>query len=277
MQTKKKCFIGIDVSKDWLDVSLLSVVDSLKEPMITDKFGNTLEGMKMIHKWFKRHRVPFDEHTLVVIENTGVYHRLIWEYCCKSGLPLHIGNAAGIKWSLGITRGKNDVTDSQRLCNYCYRHADELKATPALNSTVLQLKDLMTARSRLIGQINSTKVYLMGLKLANTKEVQLAMEAAHKAALEGMKASLEIIEAKIKQIVNENEAIKSNYKLLLSVPGIGPVTAVYLICCTANFAFKISGKQLACYAGLAPFENTSGSSIKGKKKVHKMANKELKK
>src|SRR5687768_17398133 len=108
MQTKKKCFIGIDVSKDWLDVSLLSVVDSLKEPMITDKFGNTLEGMKMIHKWLKRHRVPFDEHTLVVIENTGVYHRLIWEYCCKSGLPLHIGNAAGIKWSLGITRGKND-------------------------------------------------------------------------------------------------------------------------------------------------------------------------
>ncbi len=61
-----------------------------------------------------------------------------------------------------------------------------------------------------------------------------------------------------------------------SLPGIGPITAVYLLGCTANFAAKPSGKQLACYAGLAPFAHTSGTSIRGKPKVHKMANKELK-
>lgn len=277
MQTKKEFFIGVDVSKSWIDLSLMAVIDGVKQGMISDKFNNDREGFKLVGQWLKNHSVPFNDRTLVVIENTGVYHRLIWEFCTAKGLSLHIGNAAGIKWSLGITRGKNDVTDSQRLCNYCYRHADELKATPALDPAILQLKDLMTARARLITQINSTKVYLRELKLSNSKALQNAMEKAHKAALDGMKKSLDLIEQQIKQIVTEHSAINKNYQLLISVPGIGHVTAIYMICCTTNFASKISGKQLASYAGVVPFENQSGSSIRGRNKVHKMANKTLKK
>ncbi len=78
-------------------------------------------------------------------------------------------------------------------------------------------------------------------------------------------------------MIGQDAAIKKNYDLLLSVPGIGHLTAVYIICCTNNFICKITGKQLASYAGVAPFENTSGTSIKGRTKVHKMANKDLKK
>ena len=61
------------------------------------------------------------------------------------------------------------------------------------------------------------------------------------------------------------------------MPGIGHLTAVYIICCTNNFAGKINGKQLASYAGVVPFDHSSGISIKGKNRVHKMANKDLKK
>ena len=102
------------------------------------------------------------------------------------------------------------------------------------------------------------------------------MEQVHKSALNGMKKSLILIEEQIKEIVGQNAAIKTNYDLLLTVPGVGPITAIYVICCTANFASRISGKQLASYAGVVPFENKSGLSIKGKPRVHKMANKELK-
>jgi transposase len=277
MQTEKKSYIGIDVSKSWIDVSMMIVIDGKKQDIITERFDNTVEGFKLLTQWLKTNDVPFNDNTLVVIENTGVYHRLIWKYCSEKGLSLHIGNAAGIKWSLGITRGKNDTADSQRLCSYCYRHADELKATPVLDPVVLELKDLMTARTRLITQINSTKVYLKELKLSNSKEVQKAIEKAHKAALDGMKKSLALINDQINKIVREHTAINKNYRLLISVPGIGHVTSIYIICCTANFASQISGKQLACYAGVVPFEYSSGSSIKGKNKVHKMANMDLKK
>ena len=277
MQTEKKCFIGIDVSKLWIDLSMMMVTGGIKQDMMTHKFDNNVEGFKLLTQWLKSNDVPFNDNTLVVIENTGVYHRLIWQYCSEKGLSLHIGNAARIKWSLGITRGKDDTADSQRLCSYCYRHADELKATPVLDPVILQLKDLMRARTRLMTQINSTKVYLKELKLSNSKEVQKAIEKAHKAALDGLKKSLALINEQINKIVREHKAINTNYRLLISVPGIGHVTSVYIICCTANFASQISGKQLACYAGVVPFEYSSGSSIKGKNKVHKMANKDLKK
>jgi transposase len=103
------------------------------------------------------------------------------------------------------------------------------------------------------------------------------MEQVYKTAIEGLKKSISAIDILIKKIISADEALKKNYNLLLTIPGIGNVTAVYLVVCTNNFAGNISGKQLACYAGVAPFANTSGISIKGKEKVHKMANKELKK
>src|ERR1700730_2914318 len=68
----------------------------------------------------------------------------------------------------------------------------------------------------------------------------------------------------------------SSIRIMLSVPGIGKITATFIICCTNNFAIKITGKQLSNYAGVVPFQNTSGTSVKGKSRVHFMANKELK-
>src|SRR3954451_1163623 len=277
MKKDVKCYLGMDVSKLWVDITLMRVVDHQKQPAATERFDNTEAGMKALDKWLRKHQAPFDDNSLLVIENTGVYHRLVWQYCSSHGLPLHIGNAAHIKYSFGIARGKNDKLDSQRLCGYARKNAEELKATPALHPALLQLKDLMTARSRLLSQLNSIKQYLSELKLSNTKEVQQLLEQAHTPALEGIKASLKTVVEQIKHLIEQDAAIKHHYELLVSVPGVGHLTAVYIICCTNNFICKITGKQLASYAGVAPFGNSSGTSVKGRNKVHQMANKELKK
>lgn len=277
MKKTTKFYLGMDVSKLWVDIAVLCVLNQVKQPMVTERFDNTTAGMKTMGKWLKKLKVSFDDNSLLVIENTGVYHRLVWEYCSTEGLPLYIGNATHIKWSFGIARGKNDKIDSQRLCSYAIKNADELKTTPVLNPVFLKLKDMMTARSRLLAQKNSMKVYLGELKLTNSKETQLIMEQAHKAAMEGMKESIKSVEKQIQQMIQQDEAISNNYELLISVPGIGHLTAVYIICCTNNFICKITGKELASYAGVAPFGNKSGTSIKGRDKVHKMANKDLKK
>jgi transposase len=277
MKKEVKFYLGMDVSKLWIDIAVMPVIDHQKQSMITERFDNDAAGMKGLDKWLKKQKVSFDENSLLVIENTGVYHRLVWEYCSTKGLPLYIGNAADIKWSFGIARGKNDKIDSQRLCAYAFKNADELKATPILNPVFLKLKDMMTARSRLLAQKNSITVYLGELKLSNSEETQQIIEQAHSAALKGIEESIKIVEKQIHQMIQQDAAIRNNYDLLLSVPGIGHLTAVYIICCTNNFICKITGKQLASYAGVAPFSNTSGTSIQGRDKVHKMANKDLKK
>lgn len=270
-------FIGIDVSKPYFDAALLAVINHKKNDLVCERFDNSAAGIKIFGKWLKKNKVSFDDSSLVLIENTGIYHRLLWSFCTDSNLPIHIGNAAHIKWSFGIARGKNDKIDSIRLCNYAYKESDTLKATPGLDPVLLQLKDLITSRSRLLSQKNSNKTYLKELKQVSDKTIHAVLEKAYKQAINGLVLSIKKLESLITKIIKENPTIKSNYDLLVSVPGIGHLTAAYLICCTNNFISRISGKQLACYAGVVPFNNSSGISIKGKNKVHPMANKDLKK
>jgi transposase len=277
MKVNTKFFIGIDVSKPYFDASLMAVVNHEKQAVETGRFNNDNPGMKAFGKWLTTYKVSLDANTLLVIENTGIYHRLLWSFCSNKNLPIHIGNAAHIKWSFGIARGKNDTIDSIRLCQYAFKECDSLRATPALNAVLMQLKDMMTARTKLLSQFNSIKTYIRELKNVSDKTVQNVLEKAHREALEGMAVSIKNIEVQIKKILAENEALKINYNLLVTVPGIGHLTATYIICCTNNFACKITGKQLACYAGVVPFEYTSGISVKGRNRVHQMANKDLKK
>ena len=274
---KQTCFfLGIDVSKLWFDVSLMPVVNYQKEPMITERFDNTMKGLALLKRWLKEQKVSFDNDTLLVIENTGIYHRLLWKFFSENNIPIHIGNAAHIKKSFGIARGKNDKIDSQRLCSYAYKNDDELKASSALNPAFLNLKDLITSRSRLKTQLGANKAYLKELKNINDKATQKMMENVYKMAINGLQKSIIEIEKQITLVIKSDSAINNNYNLLLSVPAIGPVTATYILCCTNNFANKFSGKQLSCYAGVVPFADRSGSTLNGRNKVHKMANKELK-
>lgn len=276
MKSKTNFFLGIDVSKEWFDIALMKVINYEKQPLCTEKFDNTKRGLLLFRKWLKVHQVSFDSNTLCVIENTGIYHRLIWKFFSDNNIVIHIGNAAHIKKSFGIVRGKNDKIDSERLCSYAFKNADELKAAPRLNPVFINLKDLSTSRTRLKVQLNTNRAYLKELKRINDKRSQQTLEKLYQKAIKGLEESIRDIEKQIVQIVNSDTSISSNYKLLLTVPGIGHITAVYILCCTNNFAAKVSGKQLGCYAGVVPFSQTSGKSVVSRNKVHKMANKELK-
>ena len=222
-------------------------------------------------------KVPLSDETIIVIENTGIYHRLLWQFFSSLNIDLCIENAAQVKWSLGIARGKNDKVDSRRLALYAVRNADRLKPTPALHAAVMPLKDLLAVRNKLIVQTRSFETALKELKQVGTSVADTAaLKKILQPALKGLQQSCKQAEQKIKDVLRQDEAVYKTYKLLNTIPGIGHITAVYLICCSNMFTMCSSGKQLACYAGVVPFDYQSGISIKGKHHVHKMANKELK-
>jgi len=272
----QKSYLGIDVSKLSFDISLIVFNKGRKEPIVTSKFNNDAPGFESFKVWLDEHQVTFDSNSLLVIENTGIYHRLLWNFCSTHLLPIYIGNAANLKWSFGIARGKNDKVDSMRLCEYAYKNYEDIKPTPILNKVLITLKDLLSNRSKLLKLKNAIKQTLNELKGSNDKATQSLMEKLNKAALEGLKQSIKQIDAELLKMVKQDKSIFANYKYILSVPGIGKITATFIICCTNNFAIKVTGKQLANYAGVVPFDNTSGTSVKGKSRVHFMANKELK-
>ena len=278
MTHPKFFFIGIDVSKLTFDAAICPLINHQRGTMVHQCFDNNESGLKTFHRWLKDQGATQKEQILIVIENTGLYHRALWRFCSLKAISIHIGNATHIKKSWGIVRGKDDRTDSMRLCDYAIKNADTLQSAPTLSPVVLQLKDLWTLRDRLKSQLSANRASLGELKATATDKSSYAvLEKVAKSALKGLEESIEQIEKKMDAMVKESPDLLRNYRLLISVPGIGRTTALYLLCCTTNFAAAPSGKQLACYAGVAPFKRVSGTSVRGKARVHQMGNKELKK
>ena len=65
----------------------MAVINHQKQQMITERFDNTNEGMALLKKWLKEQKVKFDNDTLLVIENTGIYHRLLWKFFSENNCP----------------------------------------------------------------------------------------------------------------------------------------------------------------------------------------------
>src|SRR5258708_5634999 len=112
---KKNYFVGIDVSKQTIDVAFIIRQGEQKTSPYWKVFDNNDYGLNQMKTWLQQNNVPFNEDTLFVIENTGLYHRHLVNFCNKHQLRLCIENGAQVKWSLGIARGKSDKVDSRRL------------------------------------------------------------------------------------------------------------------------------------------------------------------
>jgi transposase len=268
--------LGIDVSKLTLDVSLVLVVGHLRYVRGSVTIGNTWEGLKELRRWLKQQGVCFNETTKVVMENTGMYHRLLLNWLKKSGLHYCVDNAARIKWSLGITRGKDDKVDAQRIAMYAAKNLQELQWNNASEERLMLLKDLLTTRKSLLQQIQQLQVPLNERKQYLEEKQIREMEKLLSPAIMGLKESLKKLDAAIQKTITSDMELLRLYKLALSVPAIGTQTAAALLCDTRAFKGYENAGQLSSYCGVVPFGYRSGTSIRGKNKVHPMANKNLK-
>ncbi len=102
------------------------------------------------------------------------------------------------------------------------------------------------------------------------------LEKSINKSIHAIDKDLQKIEAEILSLINKDESLRKLYLLVTSVVGIGFVTAINLIIYTNEFTSFNDSRKLACYCGVAPFPYQSGTSIRGKTRVHSMANKKLK-
>ena len=85
-----------------------------------------------------------------------------------------------------------------------------------------------------------------------------------------------VIEEEMVKLIQSESSLKRNYELCTSVKGVGLILGASLLVCSNNFSKFKTWRQMASYAGTAPFPYESGSSIKRGKKVNEMANKRMK-
>lgn len=261
--------VGIDVSKKTIDVYLY--VRGLSA-----QFSNDKKGFKELLLWVKKNSGLDLSQVAFCLEHTGIYSMCLADFLNELNVLFVIVPGLEIKKSLGMARGKNDKVDAKRIAEYLYLRRHQLKQTVLPARHLIQIKALLALRERMVKQKAGYEAALKEMKIAfPIKELPQLFKAQEK-ILNTLATAILEIEEKVHNLIIEDEEMKRIYKLLNSMKGIGPVVAAHLIVITNVFTAFQNSRQLACYCGVAPFENQSGTSLKSNAKVSHMANKKLK-
>lgn len=261
--------VGIDLSKSTLDACIHSTQDIAK-------FKNTIKGFKELLKWRNKHSPYSESETLFAMEHTGRYSHNIASYFSEHEIEFVLVPGLEIKRSLGITRGKDDQTDSVKIALYAYRLRDELKPTKIPDQQLLMLKRLLSLRNRMVRQRAGYKASLKEDKSVFSKAENSRFFKYQEDTIKALSKQISKIEEEMMDIINGATELKKIYKLLCSINGVGPQTALYMIVYTQGFTKFKNARKFASYCGIAPFPNKSGTSIRGRTKVSNLANKKIK-
>jgi len=261
-------FVGIDVSKNTLDITVLKS----NEKVLFKQIENNVKQLKAFLKELKSEGVLLSE-SLICMEHTGIYCTPVIEVAEKMSLNLWLENATQIKLSIGMQRGKNDKVDSERIAEYAFRNQDKALLRQPEREAMTKLKELNLARTRLMQMSKSLQTISKEKDYYKSKNT---FSANFKLTLKAMKEDLKKVENEIKETIQSDQRLKELFCIIQSVKGIGPVVTLNMILTTNEFKDITDPKKYACYAGVAPFEHSSGTSVRKRTHVSRKANMRIK-
>jgi transposase len=175
-----------------------------------------------------------------------------------------------------MVRGKNDKIDAERIAVYVKRNIDILTPSAIPNSTFRKMKALFAKRRMFIEQVTAINVLNKEFAHCNSGKAIQANKSSEEKLLNQFAKVIKEIESELIKLIQEDEVISENYKRVTSVPGVGPILGIYLTIKTHGFTQLTDARKLACYAGVVPFPNQSGTSLNKRPKVSFMADKRMK-
>lgn len=264
-------FIGIDVSKNELDLVLLQG----KELICHQEIANTPTSVKAYVKGLYQ-RPGFDlSQAVFCLEHTGIYNNHLLAYLHQIKAPVCLQAASQIKSALGNIRGKSDKIDALRIAQYAYKNREELRLWQPKREVVQQLAHLAATRSRLLAAQKLLATPLQEQKGFVSKSMVQESKQVCAKTLAAIQADLAKANKAIEAIIQADEELKRLFGLVTSVSGVGKVTATQMLISTNEFRDIREAKKFAAYAGVAPYPHESGI-YRGKARVSPMANKKMK-
>lgn len=260
--------IGADLSKKSIDFASSQLGKHVK-------LTNNIHGFKELIRWINLLQVNTEE-VLIVMEHTGLYSYLFEQFLHKHQIRFAKVSALAIKRSMGLVRGKTDKKDAYRIAQYGCEKMNQLVVFKPVGKTLERLHKLHAVRERLVKNkaalATAIKEYQQSCGLKKTDLIISSQLSIIKA----LDRQICRLEKEIELLANQDEPIKNNYELLQSIKGVGKILALTTIIKTQNFTRFGNARKFACFCGTAPFENTSGTSIRGKTRVSHLADKRMK-
>src|SRR6478735_2074012 len=100
-------FLGVDVSKETLDIGIVRDGKTVRELQVKNSVKEIKKGFEQLQKeGFKVNE------TLCCMEHTGIYNNLLISYFQKESYTVWVESARQIKLSMGMVRGKSDKIDA---------------------------------------------------------------------------------------------------------------------------------------------------------------------
>lgn len=258
--------IGADLSKDFIDLAMYPGTNHLK-------IENSNDGFGLLIKWLRGQKINVSS-VMIVMEHTGLYSYHMEYFLHKHHISFTKVSALAIKRSMGLVRGKSDKIDAQRIALYGYEKQDRLVAASIPDEDLQRLQMLHTTRQRCV-RLRSAIVCAVKQQrsILNQSDVIITTQMG---LIKNFTTQIKKIEAEIKKVMSQNECFNTTDKLLQSITGVGPVLAVATVVKTKNFTQFTDPRKFACYCGTAPFEHSSGKSIRKKTRVSHLADKSMK-
>ena len=271
--TKKRCFIGIDISK--LNIDAAMVNENEPNRFQNKRFFNNLKGFEAMDEWLSKHEVKVKD-CVFCMEHTGTYGLLLFAWLSQQNADYCVEPGLQIKRNLGMTRGKDDKIDARRIATYAMEKKAKLKQYDLPSQNLIRIKQILTYRDQLVRLRTSLKNSLQSHQEYQQISAMGFVTKDIQKNIARLDDSVDACEKQIKEIIKSEEDLLQNFKMATSVKGIGLVIASFMLVSTNNFTGFENGRKYACYAGIAPFPNESGTSIKKKTQVSHLANKKIK-
>jgi len=238
-------FVGIDVSKEWLDVAFL------EGP--SQRVSNDPQGLQALLKKFQDLVVE-----RVVLEATGGYERLVVATLAAAELPVVVVNPRQVRDFAKATGklAKTDRIDARVLAAFAHAVRPPVRELPGESGQKLQ--ETLARRSQLIDMrtMESNR-----LKQARDKRVQADVQAV----IAFLNKRLKDIDDDLDQLIRESPAWQEKVDLLKTVPGVGPQTARTLVAELPELG-DCSRQAIAALVGVAPMNRDSGKQ-RGKRMI----------
>ena len=255
-------YLGMDVSKDKLHCCLLrDAADTKRKAKVV---ANSPSGLATLLCIVEKEGIRPDE-LHVIMEGTGVYHQLAAETLHDAGMTVSIANPAHVKdFGRGMAvRTKNDTKDSFVLARYgaLLKPRAWTPPPPAARRLQAYIAREDAIKKDIEREQNRMEKSIIGRA---PEDVLTSIEET----IGFLNAQLKAIRKKIASHIDKHPDLKDDFKLLTSIPGVGPETGHHMLSVMHTHQFR-SAEQLAAYLGLVPVERQSGTSLQARPRMSK--------
>jgi len=253
-------YIGIDVSKANLDV----VVRRSGHNSPAKTFANTQAGITALWKWLAQQK---GASLWACLEATGQYGEPVAERLYASGCRVSVVNPLRIKRyaQACAVRNQTDRVDATLIASFCEHLQPHLWVPPSPAQQLL--RQLSRRLSDLQGMLQMERN-----RLAASQRLPLSLKTSLQAVIHLLEEQIREIKRELFHLLNADPELKRQKKLLMSIQGIGELTAVRFLAELGDLREFSSAKQLAAFLGLTPESKVSGTSVHTKPKLSKKGN-----